>query len=564
MRTLIYKQYSGGAFVKDLDVTNEFYMSEEINKAGTEIVISLGVNLKDTDSANDPLFIVDEDANFIITEDGEELIAGTEVLVTGFPNIGDEIKVYQYDEYNPSGKIIFDGEVFRWKTKYSGNTTELYVRSKGLDLDNSLISILEGTVIAEQLTQDSAYIIYGEDKPTLDRLISVSQTFTVGANTTINGIYLFLNKTNASLATNVSAKIEVVEGTPASPGTILTTQTVIVSQETISLTFFQFTEEVSLIQSANYFFRVTNPFGSNLTSTNLISLYYNSAGGYADGQVYLNEDISGLSTPGTDLYFQLVTTTTGLGNVFNSVDPSTIATALIDNYVAAGGQVNYSDTSVATTNTLTSYTFKFNTFLDGLSTVVELAPTNWFFYVDVATNIFYFNKLPDTPDHYFTFGKEIIDVDIEYTLEKMANNVYVVGGLKPDGTSLIATSSDPDSIATYGQRLSTKVDNRITRPSTAQTIADNIIKDNRNPSFIIKIEVNAKDYDITSVRIGQLVGFRNSSGLVGDLEVLVVGKVYTPELVTLYLSTLPPSQSKRIQDINRNLKDKQTEDTPAD
>ena len=565
MRKLVYKQYFGNTFVRDLRPISQFTISEEINKAGSEIVIELGISLKDTDSANDPLFIVDEDSNFIATEDGDEIIAGTEVLIEGFPNIGDNIKVFQHDDFNPSGVIIFDGLVHRWKTKYSGSSTSLYVRSKGLDLDNYLISILPGQSIAEQVDFNLSYAIFGEFKtPALDRLVQVSQTFTVGADTTINGVYLYLKKTSIGTGPDLPVTISIVEGLPTSPGVTLTSQTVVVSSETFVLTFFQFTEDITLAQSDQYHFSVKSPFGTNLSESNLISIYYNSAGGYPDGQVYLTNDVSGITTPGTDLYFQLVTTTVGLGNIFNSQDPSTIFTALINNYVSSGGQTNYDETSIAATNTLVSYTFRFNTYLEGLDKLVELAPPNWFYYVSASTNIVYFDKVPEVPDHYLTFGKEVLDIDIEYTLEKMTNLVYVIGAEQDNGTSLVAVSSDTNSIGIYGQKITAKVDTRITLETTAKTLANNLLIDNRNPSFIVIVDISGLDYNITSIRIGQLIAFRNFIGLVGDLELQVVGKVYTPESVKLYLSKLPPSQAKRIEDINRNLKGQQTENIQAD
>lgn len=556
---LVYKHYTNGQFVRDLNPISEFSLSEEINKAGSEIIISIPVSLKDTSSANDAIFIVDENDNFIITENADEIIAGTEVLVTGFPNIGDEIKVYQHDEFNPSGKIIFDGVVHRWKTVYSQSNVQLYVRSKGLDLDNYLIQVFPNESIAEQLEYDNSYTIVGTGpKGEFFGNTNVSQTFTVPVDTDITGVYLYLSRAFDGSDISSPGRLELIEGSPSSAGAVLGSVNFGILPNTFELRLFQFSTSISLNQSATYHIKVTNTFIGNEAGIRTIQVYYNSLGGYTSGQAY-----EGTTAKGTDLYFQILTATGGLGNQFLSEDPSEILKELIDGYVASGGQVNYSPSSVATTNTTVSYTFKYNTYLEGLQKVVELAPPNWYFYVDSATNIVYFDKIPTTPNHYLTYSDHIVDLDIEYTMEQLSNLVYVVGG-EVNGVSLVSVASDVDSISTYGQRLSLNVDSRITLQNTADIVAENILKDKRNPAFVVKISVLAKNYDITTIRVGQLIGFRNVKGLLGELELQVVGKVYTPEKVDIYLSQLPISQSKRIEDINRNLKDNQTKDTPAE
>lgn len=560
---IVYKHYANGVYQGDLNVTNPFSLSEQINTLGGEIVMRLAVGIEDTSTANDPVYIIDEDENIIATEDGDDIIAGTELLVSGFPNIGDNVKVYQYDSYNPSGKIIFDGKVMKWKGKYSDASIEVTVRSRSYDLDQYLISILPEEIIAEQTTYDSAYTIFGTFKtPIYDRLIAVYQTFTVPADTFINGVYLYLNKSSAGTGTNLPVQIRIFEGIPTSEGTLVATQTVIVSSETEALTFFQFSQSYTLAQGITYSLEVTNPNGGNLSETSLIELRYNSAGGYGDGQVYLLNDISGYSTDSTDLYFQLVSETGGVGNQFNSKSPSTIVRDLMDNYQALGGVTQYTDSSIENTATVVSYTFKFNTYFEGLKKAVQLAPANWYFYVDSSDLTLYFGRIPTTVSHTFTFGKEIIDLDIEYVLDETANVVYVVGAEQSNGTSLVVSDSDTDSIATYGQFLDVVIDNRLTNTSSAELIASNELRAKREPSFQVKVEISAEVYDISSIRIGQTVGFRNFKGLVNDLELQVVGKVYKVTSVILHLDTLPPQQNKRLEDIKRNLDSVQTKDTP--
>ena len=72
-----------------------------------------------------------------------------------------------------------------------------------------------------------------------------------------------------------------------------------------------------------------------------------------------------------------------------------------------------------------------------------------------------------------------------------------------------------------------------------------------------------KNYDIESIKLGQMIGFRNFGNYIDSLQLQVVGKSYTPEAVELQLGTLLPQITKRVSDIKRNLEAQESEFVPA-
>lgn len=69
-------------------------------------------------------------------------------------------------------------------------------------------------------------------------------------------------------------------------------------------------------------------------------------------------------------------------------------------------------------------------------------------------------------------------------------------------------------------------------------------------------------YDIESINIGDVVGFRNFDNYVDGLTMQIVGRSYTPDAVTLQLESMPLSVNKRLEDLRRNLAVTENENAP--
>jgi len=453
-----------------------------------------------------------------------------------------------------------------------------------------------------------------------------------------------------------------------------------------------------------------------------------------------------------------------------STDPSLMLKDSLDKFQAAGGLIYYDNTTIentyAYTGGPTTYTFNLNTELEVITQCLTMAPTYWYFYADLATNLLHFHPQPSTISHYFTLGKHINSLDLEKTIEGLVNEVYFTGGTPTDvildrfndttgkdlalhsgeisatwvkhpasatGTGMVITDANrvrpnatgeqtyyvntnpgsndviidvdyyvpsggatngdfgvvarmsPTTLTGYmariwtdstvqvfkvingtytqlnnstnstlnlqtalapgqtrhmqfsvnGTRLTLMVDNytyvdfddtsvmqgtyagirsggastntqgfhmdnftvslvdnsnqipifrhytdtnsqtlyrrglarmqdsRVTLPASADIIAGTNINQNNAPRYRSNITIAAETYDIRSIKLGQMVAFRNFGNFIDDIPGMQVVRLdYAPDAVTIQLDTLLPSVPKRLEDIKRNLNQQEVTDNP--
>lgn len=277
---------------------------------------------------------------------------------------------------------------------------------------------------------------------------------------------------------------------------------------------------------------------------------------------------------------------------YNSQDPSIILRDIMDKFAAAGGNIDYTTSTIPLTGTTVSYTFNTMTYWEAAKKCLELAPSGWYLYIDQANNVLYFQQRVDTADYLFLLDKHIEELIIEKTIENMVNTVYFRGG-DPGTGILYKKYTRPGSITTFGTKAISMVDERVTVTATASTMANTVL-DNRSGVELrtsITIIDNAidrsKGYDLESIILGKMAAL-GGAGLGGgtgtslwdkmqwdvdywdyDLAnlstvVIQITKLrYNVDKVVLDLSTVPPDVNKRIEDINRNLEASRTADNPA-
>lgn len=248
---------------------------------------------------------------------------------------------------------------------------------------------------------------------------------------------------------------------------------------------------------------------------------------------------------------------------YSSQDPSNILKDALDKFTAAGGLVDYITSSVETTGTSVTYTFRLNTYLEVLKKCVELAPYDWYWYVGLGDDLVYFAAKPTTASHTFILGKHIQELNVEYSLENITNKVYFTGGEVSADTNLYKKYTDSTSITNYRQGLQRITDHRVTVTASADLIAEAEIDRNSIPRYRSTITILENAYNIEEIQLGQLVAFRNFGNYIDDLDLQIVGLSYEPDKVTLQLDTLLPSVNKRIEDLRRNLVELDSEQNPG-
>lgn len=249
---------------------------------------------------------------------------------------------------------------------------------------------------------------------------------------------------------------------------------------------------------------------------------------------------------------------------FNSYDPSEIVRVGIDRFAqtAALEQTSYTmrtDTSIVSSGTVVSYTFRNNTYKELLDKTLELLPSNWYYRVGLGDNTVYVRERSVDPQHLFYLGKHIKALDLKGSILDVVNHTLFTGGGDP--ALYVERKEAPANRTRRGLEIMS--DARVTLQSSAEIISEGKIEEANKLQYRTTIEVLTKQYDIESIQVGETIGFRNFGNYVDELTMTVVGLAYTPDVVQLQLETKPPTISQRLEDIRRNLNTQENQNIPS-
>lgn len=238
---------------------------------------------------------------------------------------------------------------------------------------------------------------------------------------------------------------------------------------------------------------------------------------------------------------------------YNSFDPSNIAKSAIDKFVADSAPYNTytvrSDSSIQNTGTVVSYSFRVNTFKDVLDKTLELMPSNWYYRIGLGDNTVYYAERSVTPTHVFYLGKHIKALDLKGSIINSTNRVLFTGG----GDPALYIDREVTPADRTRRTLNISSDSRVTLLDSAEILAEGQIDQNNKKLYRTTVEIVSRQYDIESINVGDTVGFRNFGNEVDTLVLQVLGLSYNPDTVQLQLETKPPTVSKRLEDLRRNL-----------
>ena len=132
--------------------------------------------------------------------------------------------------------------------------------------------------------------------------------------------------------------------------------------------------------------------------------------------------------------------------IHHNGDPSNIVKNIIDQVRAeyaddpAALQINYTADSIDLTGTTVFYDFVNESALDALLKCQQLAPSNWYFFVD-ANNTLWFKALDTTAKHNFTFGRDFSRISATKSVAKLRNNLIFWNGISGINFSFIHFSA---------------------------------------------------------------------------------------------------------------------------
>lgn len=570
----LYQVYSPtGAFLGSFQsVKNDFSYNQNINSSGAQLEIVIAASLDDVGAVQTDEFWIDESGNKIIDEAGNHLVMSAVFEFNNIPiDLGNRVKVYVSYDDAPRGRQVFDGFISGWRANYHDETITITVLSWGAQLDNYLVFSDPTGQSINQPVYDKEYTVtaYSMDS----NGAPLAQSFNIASPTTIGSFGIFCrasfgsfvsgDKEGTTIIPIVYMGWELYAGTPASPGALQDSGQINFTGTNIRQATLQLSRPLSL--SGNYFLVFKSFNGGTYYYADPV-IEATNTNPLAGGNVYTGTEtasgVTWVSVAGDDIAFIVYDTGGSTALTFSNNDPAAILRRIVEQLAAQGSLVNYTSTSIDDTSTEASYSYKIQTMLEAINVVYQLSPEDFYWYVDVATNLLHFHRMANSVDHRFILGNHISSLDIEYNLDQMVNTIYFSGG-PTGGVNLFTSYKDAASVAKYGQWLKRMGDNRVTDTPTADQLAGNEISAKGSPGFHTVVEIHASTYDIETIALGDTVGFRNFSNLIDTLLFQIVAKTVYPDRVVLTLGTLPPRASSLLDKLQRRLDYLETIDNPS-
>lgn len=519
--------------------------------------------------------ILDESGNPITDESGNSILIERQPDLVGSSNSNaliannNLIKVYEYSSYYPNGLLVFSGYISKWKTNF-GTTDDIAITctSNGQDMNNYVVNSGD-TAYISQLIDDGGAANFAigvtSNKGAFDQVL---QSFTVPATTPIGGIAVEATTSEAGsiqifLYQMLGISPNLFTDTLLSSGSLhvgIITKTV----EKVSLSSFP-----SVVVGPTYYFAAL--FSTDSGSFSEAAIFYTATNPYANGQLYTAQyDGSTLTTTAhsaDDAYFVIYQHGGSVSGSYTNDDVSFIINDLITNYNSSGGLVTIPAGGYQSTGNIVSYTFKLQTVLQSLQALIQLAPANWYWYIDPALQTLVFAQSNTVADITLIAGRHISNLDIEATKENIKNVTYFTGG--DDGTGTSTNIFVLRSSAVGGNRVGLSIlsDNRVNSATggtvTAALIASNNNAVNSSETYITTITVTDTTMDINLFKLGKMVAIKGLGNFADTLLLQVVGINRMGDQVILQLGTLPNRPTKAIAQIQNSLTSVQTLAIPS-
>ncbi|AZZ51434.1 hypothetical protein C1I64_04835 [Rathayibacter festucae DSM 15932] len=227
------------------------------------------------------------------------------------------------------------------------------------------------------------------------------------------------------------------------------------------------------------------------------------------------------------------------------------------------GRIGYSSDSINSTGVSITTKFSLNTKLEGIKSAFDQTDAGWYWFGNPADNLLYFKPRSVTPDHTFNLGIHLTDVSIKKSAEDLRNKIYFVGGDTGGGVILYKVYQDAGAIADHGLGVYRITDRRFTLASSAQRYANKIMSRFARPIFTSTIEISAAKYDIETIQVGHIIGFRNFGNYVDSQVMQVVSRRYLPHKVVLELGELLDEQRNIVSDLEEELSNEQYQQLPT-
>jgi len=237
----------------------------------------------------------------------------------------------------------------------------------------------------------------------------------------------------------------------------------------------------------------------------------------------------------------------------NSTDPVQMGRNAMDNYISQGGEVTYDTGSMPLTGLSSSYKFNLQTTREVMDKAIDILPSGYYHFVHPGELKQYMLFKSATASHTFYYQKHISSLSLRKSLTQLVNKLYFVGGDTGGGVSLYKYYSDATSISTYRPGLDRLTDGRVTLSATADSISQSKINHFKDPRYRTSVTISDAVYDIETIRLGQMVAFKNFGTFLDSLLLQIVSVNRAKHTITLDLDMIVPSDTKEYIDVKRQL-----------
>lgn len=557
------------------DVQSEFSYYQAINTAGVQLEVILGNAFPDTGADVAADFMVDESSNNFVDETGNLLITESTYTFQNIPiALGNRLTVDMIDDNNPDGITVFDGIITSWKADYRDNSVTLKALSYGVFLDESVIkSGAELQILNDEAAAIDTYFIFSGSDPGGYR--KLAQEITAGSAYELGTVSANLSFFGTD-STDRRATLELYAGTLSVPGELLASITIDLEnllsspsaafdENNFEWVDFTFSTPIALTSSSVYHFVLSSSFVQTVDGRPYqFGARYSSMDNYAGGDMwYYDVDSDAwVELTGADLFFRLYSTSGSVVAAYTNADPSDILRDILDDYASQGGLISYTSETIDDTEKSVNHEFNLNTFYEGIRVLYEFAGGGFYWYGDPATNLLYFKLSNNNADHTLVLKRHIEAIELEQNLDQVVNAIYFSGGDDGSGVNVFRYNTNSSSIGSYGQWLERISNNRVHNDADADLISQSEISRRSSPAFIGRVTVLDQQYEIETLRIGQIVEFRGFNNLIDSLLLQIIGRTIYADRVELELGTIQERNSKYLDDVNRRLIALETVDNP--
>ena len=233
-----------------------------------------------------------------------------------------------------------------------------------------------------------------------------------------------------------------------------------------------------------------------------------------------------------------------------TTDPADIIKDIIDHFntVYTGGWLSYSGGHIDDVGTNVTYEYDELTWLDAINATHELADGDWWWHIGADGQVYFKNK-PSSATHLLAKGKAVHEAEIKKTNEDVVNKVV----LSYNGGT--GTYTDATSQTAHGLREKLIDDQKITNSTTSDQKGNKEVDDNKNPKVEGRLTLNAANFDLESVKVGDTVSVTNfkkgQNPFTSNLQ--VTGLRYQPEFMVVELEAAKSRFQKRMEETVKNI-----------